>query len=517
MLLLQGRSYRSVVEVVGCSHRDVAAARRVMTAHGITAQGLAVMSQTELAGLFPDGRSKVSEDYLAPDFAKVVASMRANRHFTLLQAWRRYTTVESSLRKYGYSQYCFLFAEYVVTHDLVAVLHHEPGRAVFADWAGDTVPLIDEVTGQVVKAYLFVAVLPFSGLVWCRAFTDMRMESWISAHVQLFAAIGGVTQIIVPDNALTATRRGGKGDPARFVTDRYQQMADHYHTAIVPARVKKPRDKAAVESGVNVVNTRVLGYLLEEVWTVLEDLNTAIAERVYEINHDIRRADGTTRWELFTTQEAPLLAPLPLDVFEHVEWKEAKVQRNSHITVDYQHYSVPFQHAGQLVRVRLTTTSVTVFDGEQVLAKHPRQLGRKGQYSTDVAHLPHQHRHVDQLWSRQWFTDRAKAFGPATTTVIGQLLDQRGIEEQGYLECQNILETLGRKNKQRLEAACQTLVNMAGHPSYSMLKRLMASIEGDRQAPGPLRAAASTRKPVPATDVAVDVYVRGADYYRDGK
>ena len=137
------------------------------------------------------------------------------------------------------------------------------------------------MTGEVSRAYLFLAVLPFSGYVFCRAFTDMPMEAWIAAHVAAFEFIGGTVQILVPDNATTATHRKARGDAARFVTGRYRQMADHYGVAVVPARVRKPRDKAAVESGVNVVNKRVIGYLAEETWTTLAELNDAIDERVF--------------------------------------------------------------------------------------------------------------------------------------------------------------------------------------------------------------------------------------------
>jgi transposase len=516
-LVLQGRSYRDVVAAVGCSHRDVAAARKTIAAKGITGAGLAQMSDTELAGLFPDGRSKVSDLYVVPDFAAVVKSMRSNPHFTVLQAWRVYLGSQAEGRKYGYSQYCHLFGEYAVRNDLVATLHHEPGRAMFVDWAGDTLPLVDAVTGEVSKAYLFVAVLPFSSVVFCRGFTTMGMDTWIAGHLGAFTAFGGVTQLIVPDNALTATHRKTRGEPARFVTDRYRQMADHYGTAIVPTRVRKPRDKASVESGVNTVNKRVIGYLAEEVWTTLAELNEAIDERVHEINHDIRRADGSTRFERFTSEEAPLLLALPDEAFEHVEWKQAKVGRNYHVTVDYQHYSAPFKLAGQLLRVRLTSTRISVFDGQQIVAEHARKHGRKGQYSTLAEHVPPQHRQVSGLWSRRWFTDRAASFGPATVSVIEAVLNRHDIEAQGYLDAQNILETLGRRNKPKLEAACQQLLNVGAYPTYSTLKRLMAGIDSDTQKPAPSRAAASNRKhePDPAGQPP-GALVRGASYYAQG-
>ena len=151
---------------------------------------------------------------------------------------------------------------------------------MFIDWAGDTIDLVDAVTGAVTKACLFVTVLPYSGYLWCRAFTDMRMPAWVAAHVGAFEFYGGVPQLLIPDNALTASQRRERGDATRWVTDRYQQLADHYGTSVLPTNVRSPREKAAVESGVNVVNKRVIGYLAEDVWTSLDDLNAAIGELV---------------------------------------------------------------------------------------------------------------------------------------------------------------------------------------------------------------------------------------------
>lgn len=306
-LVLQGRSYRDVVAAVGCSHRDVAAARKVIADREITGQRLAEMADAQLRGLFPDGRAKVSGRYDVPDFARVVTSMKSNPHFTLLQAWRVCVGSGSQNRKYGDSQYCHLFGEHAAANDLVATLDHEPGQAMFVDWAGDTLPIADSVSGEAVKPYLFVAVLPFSGYVDCQGFTTMGMDAWIAGHIGAFEAFGGVVQIVVPDNALTATHRKTRGDAARFVTDRYQQMADHYGTAVVPARVRRPRDKAAVESAVNTINKRVIGYLAEDVWATLAELNEAIGQRVHEANHDIHRVDGRTRSERFEAQERALL------------------------------------------------------------------------------------------------------------------------------------------------------------------------------------------------------------------
>ncbi|MEB0268036.1 IS21 family transposase, partial [Cryobacterium sp. 10I5] len=311
--MLEGRSYNEIVEAVGCSRRDVSVVKKTITARGITAASAESMTDADVQVLFPDGRKRVSDEYESPDFTAVLRSMKANRHFTLQQAWRKYVGAGGPAKKYGYSQYCHLFGEHLRVNDLVATLRHEPGRAMLVDWAGDTVNVIDAITGEVTRAFLFVAVLPFSGALFCYASTNMKSEAWLDAHVRAFSFFGGVTQIIVPDNPTTATYRRQQGDAERVVNARYQQLADHYGTAIVPARVRKPRDKAAVESAVNVVNKRVIGYLAEDVWTSLGDLNAEIAVRVREINEDIRRANDTTRWELFQAEEAARLGSLPAD------------------------------------------------------------------------------------------------------------------------------------------------------------------------------------------------------------
>lgn len=516
-LVVAGRSYSEIVEQVGCSRRDVSAVKKAVAAEGITAERAASITDAELAVLFPDGRRNVSAEYDQPDFASTLASMKANRHFTLQQAWRRYVGSAGPGKKYGYSQFCALFSDRVVSLDLVATLHHEPGRAMLVDWAGDTVDLVDAVTGQVSRAYLFVAVLPYSAVVFCCGFMSQKSEAWLAGHVGAFEYFGGVPQLVIPDNPTTSTHRPTRGDPARVVNARYQQMADHYGTAIVPARVRKPRDKAAVEKAVDVVNKRVIGYLAEDVWTTLADLNTAIVERIREINEEIRRADGTTRWERFQTEEAPLLAALPTERFTEVEWKEVKVGRNYHLTCDYQHYSVPHRLAGQLLRVRLTAATVTVFDGHDIVCEHRRLHGRKGQYSTLPEHVPPAHREVSGLWSRRWFTDRARSYGPATVAVIEQILDRHQIEAQGYLDAQNILSGLGKRNRARLEAACQEIVNVGAHPTYTTVKRVLATIDSDTKTPPVITPAAATGKPTQTGQKApADVFVRDANYYGQG-
>lgn len=519
-MILDHRSYASIAEIQQCSRREIAAAKKAINARNITIGMLKSMTESELQALFPDGRARVRDEYEQPNCAAVLKSMRHNRHFTLQQAWSRYVAQNSGgLKKYGYAQYCHLFSEHLRKNDLVATLKHEPGRAMLVDWAGDTIGLVDQVTGQLTKAWLFVASLPFSGAVFCCAYTDMKTPSWLDAHARAFAFFGGAPRIVVPDNPATSTHRREQGDAERVVNARYRQFADHYGIAIVPARVKKPRDKAAAENAVNVVNTRVIGYLAEETWSSLRELNEAISERVHEINHDLTRADDTTRWQWFEAEEAAELGPLPVDRFEEVDWKDVKVGKNYHVVCDWQHYSVPHAFAGRLLRARLSSSRVTVFDGHDLVCEHARLTGRKGQYSTNEAHVPPQHRNIDGLWTRRWFIDLAQSFGPATVAVIEQVLDRQKIEAQGFLDCQNILTGLGRRNKQRLEATCQQALNQGMTTTYTTLKRIMAGLDSDQKKPAPRTPAGSTKKGPVAKRTsnvrfeATDVYVRDASHY----
>ena len=512
-LALKGRTYLEITASVGCSHRDVSAVKKAITTAGITAERFATMTAADIEKLFPDGRKAVSQEYADPHFAQVIEEMKHNRFFTLQQGWVIYLGSTSELKKYSYSQYCELFNRFAAVTDVVATLQHEPGKAMFVDWAGPTLPVVDTVTGELSKAYFFVASLPYSGLVFCQAFSTMKQEAWNQAHVNALAFIGGVPQLIVPDNARTATHKRTQSDNEVVVTKSYRQLAEHYQCAIVPARANRPRDKAHVERMVQAVESRIIGYLASQRWTSFEELNDAVAERLLDLNEQLRRVNGTTRQEIFDTEEAALLQPLPDHPYESVEYKQLKVGRNYHVTSDYQHYSVPYQLAGKILSVRITSRTVSVFDGQSKVCEHPRKLGRRGQYSTELAHAPKHHQQVQGLWSREWFLNRARNFGPATVQVITQVLDRSKIEAQAFLACRNILSELGGK-KSSLEETCQEMLNINGYPTYTSLKRVMATLAAAKAQETVAVPAAQKVKNLTDVQGLPGVFVRDAGHYK---
>ncbi|MHA7245174.1 Mu transposase domain-containing protein, partial [Paeniglutamicibacter antarcticus] len=272
-------------------------------------------------------------------------------------------------------------------------------------------------------------------------------------------------------------------------------------------------DKAHVERMVQAVESRVIGYLANETWTSFEELNETVQERLLDLNEQLRRVNGSTRREVFDAEEAALLQPLPDQPYESVEYKQLKVARNYHVTSDYQHYSVPYALAGKILSVRITATTVSIFDGQTKVCEHPRKIGRRGQYSSELSHGPKHHQQVQGLWTRDWFLNRARNFGPATVAVMTQVLDRSTIEAQAFLACRNILTELGGK-KTSLEETCQEMLNINGYPTYTSLKRVMATLTAAKDQKVTAAPAAQNVKDLSGVQNLSGAFVRDAEHYK---
>ena len=512
--VFEGLSYRDIAAAAGCSFRDIKAARDAITAEGLTQEKLTTLTDADLAGLFPDGRSRVSDGYAQPEFNKVATSIGRNPNYTLYNAWLTYVQQPNTrgLKTYSYSQFCALFSDFVDDTDVVSRLLHEPGRLMFVDWAGDKLHVTDFTTGKKYPASLFVAQLPYSGMIFAKAYRNEKMPSWIQGHVDALAYFGGVPVMIVPDNATTASFRPVKGDPAREVAGTYQRLGNHYQCAVFPTRVRKPRDKAGVESAVSVCTRMIIGYLADEQFATVGELNDRIAQRLEEINHRPFRGGDDSRWSLFLREECDQLAALPSTAFADVRWEQRTVGRDYHVIVDYQHYSVPYRLAGKKVHVRATGEEIAVFFDHEMVADHARRTGSKGQYSTNPDHAPVAHKDIDSLWSRQWFIRQASHVGPMTRQVIDAMIDQAPMEAHAFLACNNILELAKRTGYALTEAAYTNLVAAGGRYSYTAVKNMVQALKSSDQVHTP-----PTPVDLPATAAITspDAHVRGADYYRD--
>ena len=296
------------------------------------------------------------------------------------------------------------------------------------DWAGDTAAVIDTDTGKIIPAYVFVATLPYSGYSYVEAFFSMNQESWTTAHVNAYKYFGGVTRIIQCDNLKTGVQKHGKDEVV--LNKSYQELAEHYGTAILPARVRAPKDKAAVEGTIGIISTFILAALRNRQFLSLLELNEAIWDRLEMFNHKPFQKREGSRASSFA-EESPFLRPLPPRPFELATWKVATAGPNYHISVERMNDSVPFEYIQQKVDVRLTKATVEVFYGGSRICSHPRLYGRFNQYSTIQEHMPPEHQKYVQ-WNGERFIHWAGKVGSNTQVAVQAILSGYKVEQQGY-------------------------------------------------------------------------------------
>ena len=504
-LLLQDRSYRDIEAIAGCSHRTVAKAKKVCHEHGLTAASqIEALSGEEIDALFADGRKTPSAEFVAFDVEEMVKKRSGKKKLPLRVLWANYLHTDGTpgQRHYSYQRFCQIIGEYVEVNQLTMRITHVPGHTMQVDWAGTKMAIFDPVTGTKATVSVFVASLPYSGMVFACGCLDEKMPNWLDAHLRAFEYFGGAAQVIVPDNASTASNQIARGDRAREVNREYRDFLEYHRTAAVPTRPVRPKDKGNVEAGVKVVTNWAIGRLADRRFASLDDVNEAIAAEVEAINDRIPfRGQKISRRELFIEHEKSELIALPEARWQPVIWKKSKVNRDYHVEIATVKYSVPYTFAGQHVDVKVTGPTLTVMAGGEVIASHSVS-GRRHSFVTDPDHVPAQHLQSSDLWSRAYFVRQSHKIGPNTVAAISDLLDRQRIEAQGYRSCQNIL-ALGRgDNKMLLERACGQLVSETARRaiSYTAVKQQLAALRAQAAARPTTTAALP---PATATPVAV--------------
>ena len=481
-LLIGKRSYRQIEDQLGCSHRAISRANQALRSLGLTtAQQVAALTNDELDEIFVDKRTSGQGEFVPIDFDAVVKARTGRTKQTLQVLWARYTTTpaQPGQRHYSYDRFRQLVASHVDAAGLTARITHAPGHTMQVDWAGTKMRLYDPAGTQGAKVSIFVASLPYSGMLFACACADQRQQSWLDAHRQAFDYFGGVCQVVVPDNASTASNAISTADRNRKVNDTYQQFLEHYNTAALPTRARRPKDKANVEAAVKIVTHKIIHALDGHQCVDLDELNAKIVDLVDTINTSVPfRSQQSSRRDLFEAHEQHLLADLPPTPWQHTEWKRAKVAPDFHITVATVRYSVPHQLVGRTVDVRITGQVLTVFDQGTTVATH-QVSHKRGAYVTDYEHIPSGMDSTRGLWTSDYFYREASKTGPATRKVIEELIAAKAIPAQAYQSCRNVLSMGKHGNKPILEEACQRLTandDSRRAVSYTAVKNMMAAI-----------------------------------------
>lgn len=493
-----------IAESCGCARSTVISTVQRAQEKGIAWEIIRSLDETEVARmLYP--ATFMGRQYKMPDYKYIHREMQKSG-VTLSLLWVEYCEQcrANGELPYQSTQFNKYYADFV--HKTKATMHldHKPGETMQVDWAGQAAHIVDTDTGEPLDAYLFVAVLPYSGYAYTEAFLDMKQDAWITAHVNAYRFFGGVTRILTPDNLKTGVIKNTSSETV--VNKSYQEMAEHYGTAIIPARPRKPKDKAFVEGSVGVVSTWILAALRNQQFLSLKELNEAILEKLTIFNNKPFQKKDSNRAELFREEQLFLL-PLPPTPFELSVWKVATVQYNYHVSVDKMNYSVPYEYIKQQVDVRLTRSAVEVFFGGTRIASHPRLLGRSNQYSTNESHMPPEHQEYLQ-WNGDRFLRWAKQIGPNTTAVVKLFLSAYKVEQQGYKSCMALLKSADKYSPARLEAACKKALAFTPAPSLKSIQSILKS--GQDKLPEEEEASATAK----ASQYS---FTRGAGYYRRDK
>jgi transposase len=345
---------------------------------------------------------------------------------------------------------------------------HVAGDKLFVDWAGDTVPIIDPMTGEVHAAHLFVAVLGASSYTYSEARWSETLPNWIGAHVNTLNFLGGVPKAAVPDNLKAGITKPSRYEPG--INKTYQELADHYGFVVLPARVRKPRDKAKVEAAVGIVSRYMLGKLRNHRFFSLDELNDAARDCVTNINAKVMKRLNKSRNELFASLDQPALKALPTECYSYAEWKRCTVAPDYHVEVDEHYYSVPFRLLRETIDARYTDTTVELFHKGERVASHVRsRLVHK--HTTLPEHMPSSHRRYAEWTPTRMLRDAGK-IGPATIALFEAIMKAKPHPEQGFRSCLGIIGFIKGYGPERIEAAAKRC-NDIGATSYGSIKSIL--------------------------------------------
>jgi transposase len=490
---------REIARSCSISHSTVSEYLNRVKGDGLTYGEIEKMSDGELERLVKGGRAgkegKTNGDRPQPDWGVIHQELKRSG-VTLQLLWQEYKQIHPD--GYQSTQFCELYNRWKNKLKVSLRQSYKAGEKMFVDYAGQTISVVDPKSGELRDAQVFVAVLGASNYTYTEATWDQSLPNWIGSHVRAFEYFGGVVRIVVPDNLRSGVSRACRYEPD--INPTYLEMATHYGTAVIPARVRKPKDKAKVEGGVLIVERWILASLRNRTFFSLAELNKAIFELREKLNHrPFKKLEGS-RHSWFENLEREALLPLPQTRYVFAEWKKARVNIDYHVELNHHYYSVPYKLVREEVDLRYSATTVEIFHRGQRVTSHIRD-NRAGAHTTQKEHMPHSHQQYLE-WTPSRIIHWAGTVGKSTAQVVETIMNSRQHPEQGYRSCLGILRLAKHYSPDRLEAACQRAVAIKGC-SYKSIRSILE--KGLDQQPLPN-----------STDQAPPLKhenIRGGDYY----
>ena len=374
---------------------------------------------------------------------------------------------------YNYSQYCYHLGEFLKNKEVVMHLEHAAGEKIMVDFAGKKRSYVDTGSGELIECHVFVAVLPHSGRIFCHAVHSQGTYDFLSCINEMLKFFGGLTLTILCDNLKTAVTRADRYEPV--FTDMCNQLSEHYGTTFSATRPCKPRDKAMVESAVNIVYNHIYGPLRNQVFRSVKEINYAFYDQLQKLNDKRYKGSAYSRDQLFEEHEKALLRTLPTGPFVLKKCLQATVQRNYHVQLseDHRYYSVPYTYAGKKVKVLYDNKTVEIYYEYERIAVHTRSYMTRA-YTTIHEHMPSNHQYAMNIkgWTKPDMLARAADIGACTAQAVEHILSSSIYPEQNYKSCHGVLMLQNHFGRERVEAACLRALK-ATRINYTMIKNIL--------------------------------------------
>lgn len=502
-----GMSRNAIADTRHMSRNSVGSVIHISDELGITYDAIADLDADTVYRMFFPDKHATEQLYADPNYEYIHKEL-SRVGVTLKLLWQEYKDKCSrdGTLPMGYTKFCAGYRSFTVDSKLTNHLEHKPGLITEVDWSGPTMSFIDSSTGEIRTVYLFVATLPYSQYSYVEPTLDMKMDSFIRCHIHMYEFFKGVTTRLVCDNLKTGVVSHPKEGEIVLTAD-YEAMGEHYLTAIMPAGVRKPKQKASVEGTVGKIATAIIAKLRNEVFYSFEDLKAAVSKKLYEFNHQKFQKREGTRYECYLDELSSMHA-LPSVPYEIATWVYGRtVNLDYHVVFEYNRYSCPYQYAKKKVDLRVTDTTVEIFYGSKRLTTHDRfSAGRKNQYATHEEDMPDKFKFSP--WNEERIQNWANSIGKYTGEAVARIFSNVHIKEQGFNPALALLRLSNKYSSERLEAACEYAISRGiRKPRYHHINSILAA----NQDISYMESKTASMKSSNSMG-----YLRGSDYYGGG-
>lgn len=502
-----GYGIRQIKSDAHCSHDTIRATLEAAKEKGISWPLDDDVTNKELQELLFPGKYTSLPIYQEPDFVYIHKELaRTGVNLTLLHEEYTNKCLTEGTTPYRYTQFCEKYRRWAKITKATMRIKHKPGDKTEVDWAGDTLPIYDPVTGESDPGYLFVAALPCSFYVFADLCENMQQENWQYCHINMYNYFGGVTRLLIPDNLKTGVVTNSRYD--LIMNRSYQELAEYYDTAIVPCRIEAPNDKSHAEGSVRHAETWILAKLRDRKFFSFEEARAAVKDALEDLNNrEIKSRKGWTRRKAFLEEEVQYLKPLPKEPYEPAVWlPEQKVNHDYLVSDGINKYSVPFDLIGQKVTLKITRKLVEIYFQGDRMAVHARKRTPQRDPIVKLEHMPAAHQ-AYMKYTEEDFTAWGKEIGPATQLTVESFLHRGKEPEQSYKFCASLQKLAKKYSAIRLETACSKLLECTSSPDIRTLSSMLRNGQDKIQKPKETKE----QKHSPTG------HTRGADYYRNLK